>query len=54
MSSGRASAFGNRTPRHAAKLKTMRPKVIALLKDFAALSARQRRAGEVAYNFTWM
>lgn len=47
-------AFGNRTPRHAAKLKTMRPKVIALLKDFEAMSERQRRAGEIAYDFTWM
>lgn len=47
-------ALGNRTPRHAAKLKTVRPKLIALLKDFESYSERQRRSGEVAYDFTWM
>lgn len=38
-------AFGNRTPRHAARLKTIRPKVIALLKDIESRAERQRRAG---------
>ncbi|MGH7796785.1 MAG: hypothetical protein ACREQ2_18120 [Candidatus Binatia bacterium] len=47
-------ALGNRTPRHAARLKTMRPKLIALLKDFESHSERQRRSGEIAYDFTWM
>ena len=47
-------ALGNRTPRHAAKLKTVRPKLIALLKDFESHSERQRRSGEVAYDFTWI
>ena len=47
-------ALGDRTPRHAAKLKTIRPKLIALLKDFESQSERQRRAGEVAYDFRWM
>lgn len=47
-------ALGNRTPRHAARLKTMRPKLIALLKDFESHSERQRRSGEVAYDFGWM
>ena len=47
-------ALGNRTPRHAAHLKTVRPKLIALLKDFEAMSERQRRAGEIAYDFGWM
>jgi hypothetical protein len=47
-------ALGNRTPRHAAKLKTVRPKLIALLKDFESHSERQRRSGEIAYDFTWM
>lgn len=47
-------ALGDRTPRHAAKLKTVRPKLIALLKDFESHSERQRRAGEIAYDFTWM
>jgi hypothetical protein len=47
-------ALGDRTPRHAAKLKTMRPKLIALLKDFESHSERQRRAGEIAYDLSWM
>jgi hypothetical protein len=47
-------ALGNRTPRHAARLKTVRPKVIALLKDFESHSERRRRAGEIAYDFGWM
>ena len=47
-------ALGNRTPRHAARLKTVRPKLIALLKDFESHSERQRRAGEIAYDFRWM
>ena len=47
-------ALGNRTPRHTATLKTFRPKLIALLKDFESHSERQRRAGEIAYDFTWM
>jgi len=46
--------LGNRTPRHAARLKTVRPKLIALLKDFESHSERQRRAGEIAYDFSWM
>jgi len=47
-------ALGDRTPRHAAKLKTVRPKLITLLKDFESHSERQRRAGEPAYDFGWM
>jgi hypothetical protein len=47
-------ALGNRTPRHAARLKTTRPKLIALLKDFESHSERQRRFGEIAYDFSWM
>jgi hypothetical protein len=47
-------ALGNRTPRHAAKLKTVRPKLITLLKDFESHSERQRRSGEIAYDFSWM
>jgi hypothetical protein len=47
-------ALGNRTPRQAAKLKTIRPKLIALLKDFESHSERQRRAGEIAYDPSWM
>ncbi len=47
-------ALGNRTPRHAARLKTVRPKLVALLKEFEGHSERQRRSGEIAYDFTWM
>lgn len=47
-------ALGNRTPRHAARLKTVRPKLITLLKDFESHSERQRRSGEIAYDFSWM
>ena len=47
-------ALGNRTPRHAARLKTVRPKLVALLKDFESHSERQRRSGEIAYDFRWM
>jgi hypothetical protein len=47
-------ALGNRTPRHAAKLKTVRPKLVALLKDFESHSERQRRSGEIAHDFRWM
>jgi hypothetical protein len=47
-------ALGNRTPRHAARLKTVRPKLITLLKDFESRAERQRRSGEIAYDFGWM
>jgi len=47
-------ALGDRTPRHAAKLKTVRPKLITLLKDFESHAERQSRAGEPAYDFGWM
>ncbi|HZA54423.1 MAG TPA: hypothetical protein VE616_09245 [Candidatus Udaeobacter sp.] len=47
-------ALGDRTPRHAAKLKTARSKLITLLKDFESQSERQRRRGEPAYDFSWM
>jgi SEC-C motif len=47
-------ALGDRTPRHAAKLKTVRPKLITLLKDFESHAERQRRAGEPTYDFGWM
>ena len=47
-------ALGNRTPRHAAKLKTVRPRLITLLKDFESRSERQRRSGQIAYDFSWM
>jgi hypothetical protein len=50
----RLPALGDRTPRHVGSLKTMRPKLIALLKDLDSHSERQRRSGEIAYDFTWM
>jgi hypothetical protein len=47
-------ALGNRTPRYAARLKTLRPKLVALLKDFESQAERQRRAGQPAYDFSWI
>ncbi len=47
-------ALGNRTPRHAARLKTMRPRLIALLKEFENRSERMRREERPAYDFGWM
>jgi len=35
-------------------LKTVRPKLIALVKDFENRAERQRRAGSPAYDFSWM
>ena len=46
--------LGDRTPRRAARLKTVRPRVIALLKDFENRSERLRRQGKPAYDFGWM
>ena len=46
--------LGGRTPRRAARLKTMRPQVIALLKEFESRSERLRREGKPAYDFGWM
>jgi hypothetical protein len=47
-------ALGGRTPRHAARLKTARPQLIALLKDMETRAERQRREGRPAYDFSWM
>lgn len=47
-------ALGNRTPRQAARLKTMRPRLIALLKEFESRSERMRQEGRPAYDFGWM
>ncbi len=43
-------ALGNHTPRHAARLKTVRPELIALVKDMESQAERQRRAGKPAYD----
>ena len=47
-------ALGNRTPRHAAQLKTVRPKLIGLLKQFESGAEQDRRDGRPAYDFGWM
>jgi hypothetical protein len=47
-------ALGNRSPREAARLKTGRPKVVALLQEFENMAARQRLEGRPAYDFGWM
>jgi hypothetical protein len=47
-------ALGGRTPREAARLKAARPKLVELLQEFENRSARQRLAGQPAYDFGWM
>ncbi len=47
-------ALGNRTPRRAARLKTVRPRLVALLKDMESRSERERREGRPAYDFAWL
>jgi hypothetical protein len=47
-------ALGNRTPRDAARLKRVRPKLVALLQEFENMSARERLDGRPAYDFAWM
>ncbi len=47
-------ALGNRTPRHAASLKTVRPKLVDLLKEMENHEARAARAGRVSYDLTWI
>jgi len=47
-------ALGNRTPRDAARLKRVRPKLVALLQEFENTSARERLDGRPAYDFGWM
>jgi hypothetical protein len=47
-------ALGGKTPRAAAASKTGRPRLVALLKEIESRAARQRLAGEPAYDFGWM
>jgi hypothetical protein len=47
-------ALDGRTPRHAARLKTGRPKLVALLKELENLSERDRQNGRPAYDTGWM
>ncbi|MCC7201939.1 MAG: SEC-C domain-containing protein [Nitrospirae bacterium] len=47
-------ALSNRTPRHAVKLKTFRPKVINLLKEMENMEAHAARRGKIPYDFGWL
>jgi hypothetical protein len=47
-------ALGGRTPRHAARLKTLRPRLIDLLKDLENHEARAASPGSPAYDFGWV
>ena len=46
--------LSNRTPRHAVKLKTFRPKVINLLKEMENMEAHAVRRGKIPYDFGWL
>jgi hypothetical protein len=47
-------ALGNRTPRHAARLKSVRPKLMAILKHIENTSERQRLQGGYVYDLGWL
>jgi hypothetical protein len=47
-------ALGGRTPRQAARLASLRPRLVALLKWMENASERARRAGRPAYDFGWL
>ena len=47
-------ALSGRTPRHSAKLKTLRPKVIALLKELERLEAHSETAGRPSFDVSWI
>jgi hypothetical protein len=47
-------ALGGRTPRHAARLKTVRPKLVDLLKGLENRMEHDRRAGRPAVDVGWM
>jgi len=47
-------ALGNRTPRYAARLKTVRPKLIALIKEMQLHEDRASRDSASRYDFSWM
>ncbi len=47
-------ALDGRTPRHAARLKTARPKLVALLKQLENHMERERGAGRLAVDLGWM
>lgn len=47
-------ALGNRTPRHAARLKTVRPKLVRLIKKLENGMERGRTHGQPYYDVGWM
>ena len=47
-------ALGGRTPRHAARLKTVRPRLIDLLKELENHEVRTDTSESPAYDFGWM
>jgi len=47
-------ALAGRTPRHAARLKTLRPRLIDLLKELENHEARTASPESPAYDFGWM
>ncbi|MDZ4257132.1 MAG: SEC-C domain-containing protein [Gemmatimonadales bacterium] len=47
-------ALAGRTPRHAARLKTQRAKVVAILKDMEHHMAQDRRNGKPAIDVGWL
>jgi hypothetical protein len=47
-------ALAGRTPRHAARLKTLRPRLIDLLKELENHEARAASPESPAYDFRWM
>lgn len=47
-------ALDGRTPRHAARLKTQRQRVVDLLKEFENSEAHEVLQGREAYDFGWM
>jgi hypothetical protein len=47
-------ALNGRTPREAVRLRSVRGKLVSLLKAMENMSERQRREGRPAYDFGWM
>jgi hypothetical protein len=47
-------ALGNRTPRHAVRLKTVRPMLLALLKEMESRGERERQGGRPSYDTGWL
>ncbi len=47
-------ALGHRTPRHAARLKTIRPRLEQLVRQFENHAERDRLEGRPGYDFGWL